>query len=123
MANTLKAARDELALLLTSAGVSVHSYIPERITPPVAVIEPGSPYMEEGTTFCEFQVRFNVVLLAAHATNENATNHLDQAICDIIDKVDTFDLEGVEQPLAFEAGTASYLGTRLSFVTEKDLTT
>ena len=123
MANTLKATRDELALQLTSAGVTVVPFIPERIVPPVALIEPGSPYIENGETFCEFRVALSVVVLAASATNDEATSHLDQVICDVIDQVDTFLLDSVDQPGSFEVGGGQYLGTRLQFHTYKDLTT
>ena len=123
MANTLKATRDELALQLTQAGVTVIPYIPERIIPPVALIEAGAPYMEIGETFCEFKVQLSVMLFAANATNEEATNQLDQVICDVLDEVDTFMVDVVEQPGNYEIPAGQYLGTRIQFHTYKDLTT
>lgn len=123
MANTLRSARDELALLLSAAGVSVFTYLPERVTPPVAVIEPGQPYMVQGDTFDSFTVRLNVILLAAPASNERATEELDQAICDVIDAVDTFYADTIDQPSAFSSGGAEYLGTRLEFSVVKPIET
>jgi len=123
VANMLAAAREELRLQLVAAGMTVYDYIPERITPPVAVIEPGGTYVAGGQTFCEFEVGLQVILLASTATNEVATSELDQYICDVLDQVDTFDLEAVAQPSAFEVSNATYLGTRISFTVNKDLTT
>ncbi|MBL6760915.1 MAG: hypothetical protein ISQ15_09640 [Ilumatobacteraceae bacterium] len=123
MANTLRAARDELALLLSGAGVSCFPYLPEKVTPPVAVIEPGSPYMVQGDTFESFTVRFNVIILAAPATNETATAALDQAVCDVIDAVDTFYVDNVEQPSSFTTGGADFLGTRIEFSVVKPIET
>jgi hypothetical protein len=119
----LAAAREELRLQLVAAGMTVYDYIPERITPPVAVIEPGGTYVAGGQTFCEFEVGMQVVLLASTATNEVATSELDQYICDVLDQVDTFDLVAVAQPSGFEVSNATYLGTRISFTVNKDLTT
>ena len=123
MANTLKATRDELAMQLTKAGVTVIPYIPERIVPPVALIEAGAPYMELGETFCEFKVGLSVMLFAAHATNEEATNQLDQVICDVLDEVDTFMIDVVEQPGNYELPAGQFLGTRIQVHTFKDLST
>jgi hypothetical protein len=123
MANTLSAARSELRLLLGATGVTtVHGHVPERVVPPVALIEPGTPYMEPGETFCEFTVRFNVVLLV-RGDNEKATDELDQLICEVLDAVDTFDVDTVEQPAAFDINNTQYLGTRVAFSAHRDLNT
>jgi hypothetical protein len=79
--------------------------------------------MEQGETFTDFLVRMNIVLLAANATNEVATAELDELICVAIDALDTFDIEQVNQPEAFEINGAQYLGARLNLVTQKDLQT
>ena len=121
--NTLRQVRDEVALQLAAAGVTVHEFIPSRVNPPAAVVESGSPYMEQGQTFADFNVRVNVVLLAAAATNEVATDELDQLICDCIDQIDTFDVESVDQPEGLEINGAQYLGVRIRLVTNKDLQT
>ena len=118
----LQAVREELKLQLVNAGLTVFDYVPERITPPVAVIEPGGPYVTSGETFCEFEVTFNVVLFAATGTNEVATAELDQYICNVIDECETFTMESVATPQSFEVSNAVYLGTRITFSTMKDLT-
>jgi len=119
--NTLASCRSELRLLLAGTGVPVFEFIPERFTPPVLVLEPGSPFMEQGETFCEFDVSFNVIALATSATNEMATEQVDQLICDVLDAVDTWNVVSVDSPSAFEVNSANYLGTRISFISSREL--
>lgn len=123
MTNTLRAVRNEASFLLTAAGVTTYEFVPPRAVPPAAVIEAGSPYMEQGETFTDFLVRINVVLLASTATNEEATNELDQLLCDAIDALETFDVEAVDQPSTFDMNGNQYLGVRIRLVCNKDLTT
>lgn len=124
MANTLTSCRAELRLLLGATGdISVFEFIPERVVPPVALLEPGSPYMAQGDTFCDFIVRMNVVLLVANGRNDIATAELDALICTVIDGVDTWDVEQVEQPAPFEMNGATYLGVRLSLRSDRELST
>lgn len=123
MSNTLKTTREEIKVILNAVGVGVVGHIPGRIAPPTAIVEPGSPYMEMGETFSDFNVRMNVVLLAGAAGNEVATDELDQLICTAVDALDTFDIEAVEQPEAFEINGAQYLGARIRLLANKDLKT
>jgi hypothetical protein len=123
MTNTLKSVRQEIGFQLSAAGVTTYEWIPPRVVTPAAIVEAGSPYMEQGETFTDFLVRMNIVLLAANATNEVATAELDELICVAIDALDTFDIEQVNQPEAFEINGAQYLGARLNLVTQKDLQT
>ena len=120
--NTLAGCRTELRLLLGAAGVSVIDHIPERVVPPAALLEPGSPYMEDGETFCELTVRFQLVILAPVAVNEVETNALDQLICDAIDALDTWNVERVDQPQGFEINNAQFLGARIYIRSERELT-
>ncbi len=122
MANMLSTARAELATQIRAGGVSVFDHIPERVVPPVAIIEPGSPYIEvPGDVFCDMAVRFTVTLFASSAANEVATQALDQLICDVLAAVDTFDMDGVDTPGQYEVGSATYLGSRISFITTTEL--
>ena len=121
MANMLKSVREEARVLLAAAGVTVYEYIPARISPPAAVMEPGNPYIEQGQTFSEFNVRLSVVLVAGQSSNEKATDDLDQLICSAMDALDTFDIESVEQPATYDFNGAQLLGARVNLVTNKDL--
>jgi hypothetical protein len=121
--NTLKSVRQEISVQLSAAGISNYEFVPSRVNVPAAIIEPGSPYMEQGETFADFTVRMNVVLLVAGTTNDTATDELDQLIVNAIDALDTFDIEAVGSPEGFELNAAQYLGSRLNLVTTKDLIT
>lgn len=121
MANMLRAARDELKTQLTAAGITVHDHVPERLAPPAAVIEPGSPYVTSGDTFCDYMTRFNVVLFAAVAANKVATDELDRHICAVLEAVDTFDLDGVDSPSTFDVNGAAYLGARIQYLHHSDI--
>jgi len=121
MANLLAGCREELRLLLGAAGVTVYDHIPERVVPPVALLEPGSPYMQQGDTFCDFTVNMNVVLLVGQGRNEVGTVDLDELICEVLDAVDTWDLVSVEQPAAFDMNNTTYLGVRIQFATDRSL--
>lgn len=119
--NMLASSRALLAQQLVSAGVTVSDHVPERINPPLAVIEPGTPYVQAGQTFTEFEVRYQVILLAATAANQVASSELDRLIVAVLDAVDTFDLDQVDQPSQFDTGSAQFLGTRLTFSTHSEL--
>ena len=118
--NFLRAARDEVKVLLKDAGV-VYEYIPERITPPCFIIAPGSPYVGEGTTFTDFRVRFEVIALSGKATNDQETDAIDSLISDAIDALETWFIDGVETPSQFELNNAAYLGTRINISADKEL--
>ncbi len=121
--NTLKALRKEIGLQLAAAGITCLEFIPERLgSVPAAVIEPGSPYLQQGETFSEldFLYRFDVILLVA-GTNETATDSLDQLICDAIDAMDTFQIESVNQPEMVSIGNVDYPGARVTVLTQREL--
>jgi hypothetical protein len=118
--NTLKAVRTELHRQLSLTPATVYDFIPERPTPPCAVIESGSPYMVQGETFCEFRVNMNVLLLVATAANQVQTEALDQLICDVMDEID-FDIDAVDQPGQFTVNNADFYGTRIAVSTFQDL--
>lgn len=74
------AVKAELALTLQEAGLDVYDYVPERVTPPVVVIRPGSPYIEPGSVGSCYDVNLELVIVAGFATNETTTDDLDDLI-------------------------------------------
>ena len=76
--------------------------------------------MQQGETFCEFKVGFNILLLVATAANEVQTESLDQLICDVLDEVQ-FDIENVDQPGQFNVNNAEFYGTRIAISSYQDL--
>lgn len=122
--NTLQQARQSIATAISTdmPGLNVYPFIPGRPNTPCFAVEPGSPYMSEGETFCEFEVRYSCILLSDTATNENATELLDQLICEVIDALDAWVIESVEQPSQFEVNNNYFLGTRIDIRAPKTLT-
>ncbi len=112
MSNTLTELREALATLLTAAGLTVTSYLPERPTPPLAIVQPGAPYLARGDTFGAHTATLTVLLLTRTATNEQATAALDEMIVRMAVALagTDFRLAGVDQPAQFTANGAQYLG-------------
>lgn len=94
----LKAEREALKATLTGADVHTFAKVPGRFTPPVAIVVPGSPYVEQGDTFGTSALRFDVWLAAP--SGELAEDTLD----DLIDTAtgaltgESWDIETVTQP-------------------------
>lgn len=120
--NFLASAREEVKFELTQVGEGqVYDFVPERPSTPCFVISPGAPYLEQGRTFCDFQVRFEVLILSGQATNQTETENLDRLVCEAIDQLETWFIESVEQPAAYEINGATLLGTKVSVTAEKTL--
>ena len=66
------AARTALASILTDAGLRVSAFVPDRITPPLAVLEPSGDWVVSGDTFGSFRIGFDVTLIVQTAANEIA---------------------------------------------------
>lgn len=127
VSNFLRASREEIKLQLNAVllqnkqDIQVYEFIPERPSLPCFVISPGSPYISQGTTFCDFSTRFEVLVLADKLTNEAATNLLDQLIVEAVDALETWFIEEVEQPSAYEINGGTFLGTKLNITADKTL--
>jgi hypothetical protein len=125
VSNFLKASREEIKLQLnsvaTEADIQVYEFVPERPALPCFVISPSSPYISQGTAFCDFTTRFEVLVLAGQLTNKEATNLLDQLIVDAIDALETWFIEEVEQPSAYEINGGTFLGTKIQLTADKSL--
>jgi hypothetical protein len=125
VSNFLAASRDEIKLQLNSIAtehdIKVYEFIPERPTTPCFILSPGSPYITQGTAFCDFATRFEVLVLAGKSTNEAATNLLDQLIVESVDALETWFIDEVETPSAFEINGATFLGTKIQITADKSL--
>ena len=125
MSNFLKASREEIKLQLnsvaTEADIQVYDFVPERPALPCFVISPSSPYITQGTAFCDFTTRFEVLVLSGQLTNKEATTLLDQLLVDAIDALETWFIEEVEQPSAFEINGGTFLGTKIQITADKSL--
>jgi hypothetical protein len=123
VSNFLRASREEIKLQLQAVeqDTRVYEFIPERPSLPCFVIAPSSPYVSQGTSFCDFQTRFEVLILADKLTNERATHLLDELIVETLDALDTWFIEEVEQPSAYEVNGGTFLGTKIQITADKTL--
>lgn len=117
MSNEITASKAEFALDLQTAGLDVLDYVPERITPPIVIITSGTPYLSPETVGNEYRLGLNLTLVASTATNEEATEALDQLIADTVNAVSTLGyvvLKTVNPPFRLAANNAEYLASEIS---------
>jgi hypothetical protein len=113
---TLKDERTKVVQALTAAGIRAYNHIPERITPPVATVSAGNPYVEDGDTFGEYLVRLHVRVVAEKKTNEVMTDNVDDLIAAAIEALDGWSIEGAFI-YEWEIGGQPYLTAVLDITT------
>lgn len=117
MSNEITLSKAEFALDLTNAGLEVLDYVPERIVPPIVIISAGSPYLVTETVGREYRLGLNVTLVSSTATNQEATDNLDQLIADTVSAISTLGyvvLKTVNPPFRLSANNAEYLSAELN---------
>jgi len=100
---------------LVSAGLNVLEYVPERITPPIVIINAASPYIQTAE-FGEYTLGLELVLVASTATNKKATENLDQLIEDVLVALEPLTyarLTSVNQPYNLQTNNAEYLSVNI----------
>lgn len=105
----IKEARHELAALLGAV-----PYLPERINPPVVLIQAGYPYIVQETV-CDQKATYQVTVVAARQSSEMANDALDDAIEEVLDSLprDTT-LNDVEVPFLLEWNGGVYLAAHIN---------
>jgi hypothetical protein len=73
-------ARAALTTVLENGGLRAMEYVPERITPPMAVIQPSGDWVASGDTFAAFRVGFDVTLIVQTASNQVVASQLDDLV-------------------------------------------
>ena len=111
----------EVKEVLEGAGMTVSDYLPERVSPPLAIISPGEPFVEEGQTFTTFGIRLDVVLVAGRASNEVSTTELYDLIEQAVFNLGDWSIERVARPYALEANGVQYLATTVQINTNKEI--
>jgi hypothetical protein len=117
LTNEITLSKAEFALSLTNAGLEVLDYVPERIVPPIVIITAGSPYLVAETVGREFRLGLNLTLVASTATNEEATEALDELIADTVTALTSLGyviLKTVNPPYRLSANNAEYLASDLN---------
>ena len=110
-------ARSDLAALIEGAGVTCMEYIPERITPPIAVMEPTSTWIQSGEAFGEFRIGFDVTIVTQTASNAKATDNLDSMVEDVLTAVQGaqgFYTDSVSSPAVLAVNNAEYLSVAMT---------
>ena len=111
----ITAAKAEFKLELADAGLNILEYIPERITPPIVLINAASPYLTTAE-FGEWNLGLELVLVAATATNKKATESLDQLIEDTLNAIEPLTyarITSVNQPYNLQTNHAEFLSANI----------
>jgi len=117
MTNEITASKAELQLDLQNAGLEILDYVPERIVPPIVIITPGSPYLVQETLGSEYRLGLTLTLVAATATNEEATEDLDNLIATTVSAIGDLGyavLRQVNPSFRLAANNAEYLAAELN---------
>jgi alpha-mannosidase len=111
----ITAAKVEFKLELVEAGLNVLEYIPERITPPILLLNAAQPYVQTAE-FGEWTLGIELVLVASTATNKKATENLDQLIEDTLKAIEPLTyvrVTSVNQPYNLQTNNAEYLSANI----------
>jgi hypothetical protein len=111
------AARTALAGILTSAGLRVSAFVPDRITPPLAVLEPSGDWVVSGDTFGSFRIGFDVTLIVQTAANETVSDALDDLVDSTLDAISSasgFYASQVSAPTLLAVQNAEFLSTTIT---------
>lgn len=108
--NDISTAKAQFASVLTTAGFRVSEYVPERTVPPVVIIASGSPYLQPASIRSEYTLNLEVTLVAATASNKQATEKLDEMIQDVLNVLPGYArLSNVATPYILTVNNAEYL--------------
>lgn len=113
----IAASRTALAALIEGAGVTCLEYIPERVTPPIAIMEPTSEWISSGDTYGEFRIGYDVTLVTQTAANNKATDNLDQMVEDVLAAVTEaqgFYVASISSPAVLAVNNAEYLSVAMT---------
>lgn len=115
MTNEITAAKAEFALDLQAADLIVVDYVPERITPPVVIINAGTPYLRPSSIGNEYTLNLELVLVAATATNKTATERLDALLEAVLLAMPGYArVIQAGQPYNLQTNNTEYLATTVS---------
>jgi hypothetical protein len=115
MTNEITVSKAEFKLDLETAGLTVLDYVPERIVPPIVIINSRTPYLTPSTLGNEYLLNLELVLIAATATNKQATEKLDEAIEAALKAMPRYArVLQVNEPYEMQTNNASYLAANIS---------
>ena len=114
MTNEITLAKEQFRDVLVAAGLDAKEYIPERIIPPIVVINSGSPFLVLESLGREYVLSLELVLVAGTATNEIATEQLEDLIQATLRALPSYaSLQRVEKPFAQSVNNVEFLSTNV----------
>lgn len=115
MTNEITLSKQEFQLDLDTAGITVLDYVPERIVPPIVIMNSASPYLTPNTLGNEYILSLELVCVASTATNKQATEKLDEAIANVLTAMPRYArVTRVNEPYEMQTNNASYLAVNIS---------
>jgi hypothetical protein len=111
----INAVKVEFKLELADAGLNVLEYVPDRITPPIVIVNSAQPYIQTAE-FGEWSMGIELVLVSSTATNKKATENLDQLIEDTLSAITPLTyarITSVNQPYNLQTNNAEYLAANI----------
>ena len=110
MTNEITAAKIEFKLDLTAAGLNVVDYVPERIVPPIVIINNGTPYLQPSSLSREYTLNLELVCVASQATNKQASEKLDELLQNVINALPGYArMVNAGQPYNLQTNNTEYL--------------
>jgi hypothetical protein len=117
--NEITLSKAELKLDLQNAGINVLDYVPERIVPPIVIINSASPYLTPSTIGKEYIMSLELVCVAATATNKQATEKLDELIEAVLLSIPRYGrVLRVNEPFNMQTNNAEYLAANIALEIE-----
>ncbi|MFC9846650.1 hypothetical protein ACFWFF_37585 [Streptomyces sp. NPDC060223] len=115
--------RAEVVEVLQAADINAVANVPDRLSPPLAIVTPGVPYVGTINQFGKYQVNIQVLLVTGTGTNLAITEALDTAIETAVVALDEaeYDLQQVGEPTGFDINGATYLGALIAITTSVSL--
>jgi hypothetical protein len=108
-------AKNELKGVLEDAGLTVSSFVPERLIPPLVIINDGSPWVRLDTLSNSYSLGLQLVCVVATATNQMATEKLEQLVEDVIVALPGFSkFSSADAPYTLETNNAAYLASNIN---------
>ncbi|GAA3022160.1 hypothetical protein [Microbacterium dextranolyticum] len=113
----LTAERQEVADLLTAAGITGTISVPSAPRGTVAMVLPGDPYLGPGELFGERALRLDIWIIAGQGDNAALSDSLDDLIATAVTALESDEIavESVAQPITWApASGSSFLVTIIS---------
>jgi hypothetical protein len=115
MSNEITISKAEFKLDLEDGGLTVLDYIPERIVPPIVIINNRTPYLTPSRLGTEYLLNLELVLVASTATNKQASEKLDEAIETALKAMPRYArVLQVNEPYEMQTNNASYFAANIS---------